>query len=92
MIVLPEISQWEAPDFVAGRIMDSLREPFPVNGHKLAVTASIGISIFPDHGENTHTLMKKADIAMYRAKGEGRNISRYFEDEDEVKETQLQEV
>ncbi len=57
----------------ARRVLEVLDRSFPVAGHRLQLTASIGISLFPDHGDNVNHLIKNADTAMYRAKGRGKN-------------------
>ncbi len=58
---------------VAEKILESLRLPFDVDGRELYVTASIGISLYPEDGRDTETLLKYADTAMYRAKEQGRD-------------------
>lgn len=63
---------------VAERIANELKPPFSLNGHVLDVTCSIGISIFPEHGEDAETLIKNADAAMYAAKRSGRNTFNFF--------------
>ena len=60
------------------KVVDLFQEPFDVNGHKLSISASIGISIYPDDAEDVDSLMKNADIAMYRAKNAGKNTYRIF--------------
>ncbi|GAA0787207.1 hypothetical protein GCM10009109_09510 [Marinobacterium sediminicola] len=54
-------------------VLAVLENSFPVAGHRLQLTASIGISLYPDHGDNANNLIKHADTAMYRAKGRGKN-------------------
>lgn len=66
---------------VAARITDSFREPFDLAGEKSILSASIGISFFPRDGEESETILKNADIAMYSAKAAGRGQYRYFERE-----------
>jgi len=58
---------------VAGRLLDVLREPFDLGGESLYVTASVGIACAPHHGTDYGVLLRRADAAMYVAKGEGRN-------------------
>ncbi len=78
MLLLPEIAQVEDAAEVAARILEAFREPSVFDGHELHITSSLGIALYPDDGEDEDTLMKNADIAMYRAKGEGRdNYQRY---------------
>ena len=72
-IVLQELSQREDAALVAQKVLSSIAEPVDVNGHRLYVTTSIGITIFPDDGDDAETLLRNADTAMYRAKEEGRN-------------------
>ena len=58
---------------VAKKIIDVFRNAFVLEGHSLRITSSIGISLYPDHGANIDTILKKADSAMYQAKQAGRN-------------------
>jgi diguanylate cyclase (GGDEF)-like protein/PAS domain S-box-containing protein len=57
---------------IAGKILETLREPFLVGSHELNVSASIGIGIYPADGQDMETLMQAADTAMYQAKKQGR--------------------
>lgn len=63
---------------VAQRILDVISTPLLCDGHELFVSASIGISVYPDHGTDVLTLMKNADIAMHAAKRQGRNTYQAF--------------
>ncbi len=63
---------------VGQRILESLSEPFRVGGQDLYVSASIGITLYPHDGRDLETLVSNADIAMYRAKEEGRNNCKLF--------------
>lgn len=60
------------------RIVEKLRQPYHIEGHALNITTSIGIAVYPEDGTNKEDLMKNADIAMYRAKGIGRNSFQLF--------------
>ncbi len=62
----------------ADTLRELLAEPMFLDGHRLQVTPSIGIALIPDHGTNTADLLKRADIALYRAKDSGRNTSQLF--------------
>jgi len=73
LLLLPELRQMEYATTLAQKILEAFRAPFAFNGHQLHITTSIGIAIFPDDGDNADTLMKNADIAMYRAKNKGRD-------------------
>ena len=64
---------------LARRIVEAIAEPFDVQGHHILIGASIGIAVAPADGRDSDTLMKNADLALYRAKGEGRGACRYFE-------------
>jgi diguanylate cyclase (GGDEF)-like protein/PAS domain S-box-containing protein len=63
---------------VVDKIRDTLRRPFDLRGHEVTVTASIGISLYPDDGLDADTLIQYADTAMYRAKEAGRDAFRFF--------------
>ena len=61
--------------------MDAMTAEFVVQGHSLSVSCSLGISIFPEHGADSETLIKNADAAMYCAKDHGRDNFRFFTEE-----------
>ncbi|MDD3022999.1 MAG: sensor domain-containing diguanylate cyclase [Syntrophomonadaceae bacterium] len=73
--LLTRVSQ-ESLTGVAERILSTFSEPFEIDGRSLIIGASLGISIYPDDGEDLTTLMQHADQAMYQAKKMGKN--RYF--------------
>jgi len=58
---------------VAEKIRLALEQPFEINGHKIQIGCSLGIAVYPEHGEDEISLMKNADTAMYQAKQNGRN-------------------
>ncbi len=58
---------------IAEKIRHALCQPFELAGHRLRVSASIGVAIYPDHGSDEKTLARNADLAMYHAKESGRN-------------------
>jgi diguanylate cyclase (GGDEF)-like protein/PAS domain S-box-containing protein len=72
-IVIPELSSRDEAATVATKVLRAIAEPIDVNGNRLYVTTSIGITVFPDDGEDAETLLKNADTAMYQAKALGRN-------------------
>lgn len=63
---------------IADKLRRIIAEPMLLDGHRLQVTPSMGIALIPDHGENPADLLKRADIALYRAKDSGRNTLQLF--------------
>ena len=63
---------------VAGKVLQALGQPYPVHGHTLHSTPSVGIALFPADGDDGQTLMKNADAAMYHAKASGRNNYQFY--------------
>jgi len=78
MVILEYIEAKEESALVAGGLLESLSNPFWVEGHEVSVGASVGISVFPESAENAEDLIKQADSAMYVAKREGKNRLMYF--------------
>ena len=78
LIVLTGIKDVADAAVAADRIMDTMTADFLIQGHSLNVSCSLGISIFPEHGADSETLIKNADAAMYGAKENGRNNFRFF--------------
>jgi diguanylate cyclase (GGDEF)-like protein/PAS domain S-box-containing protein len=86
-ILLSNIDTPIAAADVARRILHSLRAPVHVAGHDLVVTTSIGITLIPEDGTDPNSLLKNADLAMYRAKEQGRNNYQYFSEDLNVHAT-----
>lgn len=63
---------------IVAKFLAALAPPFMIDGHELFISGSIGISLYPDDGTDTQTLMKNADTAMYRAKQNGGNTSEFY--------------
>jgi diguanylate cyclase (GGDEF)-like protein len=63
---------------VVERLLESIARPFDLDGREVAVTASVGIALYPDDGNDSETLLKSADVAMYHAKEAGRNSYQFF--------------
>jgi diguanylate cyclase (GGDEF)-like protein len=82
--VLAPISQTEEIGRIAERIIDTVRQPVTAAEHILHVGVTLGISLAPDHGREPEELLRRADIALYKAKGEGRGTYRVFEPADET--------
>ncbi|SDJ75196.1 MULTISPECIES: bifunctional diguanylate cyclase/phosphodiesterase [Bradyrhizobium] len=68
-----------AVSLLASHIVEQIGEPYDIGGHQLVVGVSIGISLAPEDGKNPDELLKNADLALYRAKADGRGTYRYFE-------------
>jgi diguanylate cyclase (GGDEF)-like protein/PAS domain S-box-containing protein len=66
---------------LASRILDEVSAPYELASHQVVIEASIGIALVPDDGLDTNTLIRKADVALYKAKADGRNLYRFFEPE-----------
>jgi diguanylate cyclase (GGDEF)-like protein/PAS domain S-box-containing protein len=77
-LLLPGLSDLSDGVRAAEKILASLRPPFHVDGRELFVTASMGVSFYPEGGQNVESLVKSADSAMYRAKEEGRDCFRLY--------------
>lgn len=77
-VLLPTVADAATPDRLAWRLLGTLAEPFRVGRHEFFVTASIGIAIAPDHGEELMTLLGGAEVAMHAAKTEGRNTCKSY--------------
>ncbi|TVO52673.1 bifunctional diguanylate cyclase/phosphodiesterase [Denitromonas halophila] len=65
---------------VAESLIERFRDSFQLDGRELMLTASIGIAVFPEDGDNPATLLRHADTAMYHSKAQGRNICHFFTD------------
>lgn len=76
--VLPELKQAHDATLIAHKLKQACSLPYQLAGHELTVTASIGIALAPQDGEDASTLLRNAEAAMYRAKQEGRDTSRFY--------------
>ena len=81
VIVLPDLEKPESAQLVANKILNELSKPFDANGQEIIVTASIGISHYPNDATDVKQMLKNADSAMYQAKDAGRNTVRFFTSE-----------
>jgi len=79
-VLLPESGEQRASQ-IASKILTKLSLPLTFEHHEILITPSIGISLFPYHGENSDRLLKNADLAMYHAKSLGRNNFQFFDEE-----------
>jgi len=77
-VMLVDVAEVHDIPTIAKKIIDALNKPFVLEGKDIFVTTSIGIGIFPDDGNEAEVLLQKADIAMYRAKEEGKNTYQIY--------------
>lgn len=76
--LISDLSGTEGLQKVLQRMLGSFKEPFVIKNTALSVTPSIGVSIYPDDGNDLGTLIKKADIALYEVKASGKNNFRFY--------------
>lgn len=78
IILIEEVNEAQSVAQLAQKIVQAFATPFSIDTHKLYLTVSIGISLYPQDGEENNTLIRNADAAMYRAKEEGRNDYQFY--------------
>lgn len=78
VILLPDVQNNDQVEQIADRIFVAMKPPFQIDGHEFFVTTSIGASVYPLDGEDADTLIKNAEIALYRVKNAGRNACHLF--------------
>jgi diguanylate cyclase (GGDEF)-like protein/PAS domain S-box-containing protein len=78
VVLLEELQGPEEVEKVTARMQEVLAEPLAIEGQEVAVTISIGVALYPRDGEQMSTLIRRADLAMYRAKELGRNTVQFF--------------
>ena len=85
VVLQPRLHNRQDAAKTAQCIIDTLSDIYEVNGHQIVIGASVGIGIMPEHGDTFEQILKCADMALYRAKADGRNTYRFFErDMDEA--------
>ena len=77
-VILTDLEDFKDVERVAQNILDEISEPFTLEGQPVHISASVGITFFPEDASETHDLMKNADQAMYAAKSMGGNQYHYF--------------
>ena len=80
-VVQAAISQPADATSLAHRIISAVSEPYDIDGHQVVIGASIGIAVGPGDGVSPEQIIRNADLALYRAKGDGRSTLRFFEPE-----------
>jgi diguanylate cyclase (GGDEF)-like protein len=73
VIALPELAHGDDVAELVSKVIQAMSQPYNIQGRDVNVTASVGVSIYPTHGEDVETLMKSADLALYEAKRSGKN-------------------
>jgi diguanylate cyclase (GGDEF)-like protein len=92
VLLLSEVNEEEALALKIEKIHQTVTAPYRLAGNDLHIGATIGISIFPQDGEDTETLVRNADAAMYHGKENGRNRYQFFKWEMHVRDVERQEV
>ncbi|MGD8642369.1 MAG: diguanylate cyclase, partial [Gammaproteobacteria bacterium] len=87
-LILRNVREEKARSIVR-KVVSAIEEPVEAGGHRLFVSGSIGIALFPEHGNDVHILLKKADVAMYAAKRAGSNMEFYSDNDDEFTRDKL---
>jgi diguanylate cyclase (GGDEF)-like protein len=80
-LVDPNVADPDAAGALAQAIIAAVAQPFDIDGHQLVIGTSVGIALAPTDGNRSDQLLKNADMALYRAKSEGRGTHRFFERE-----------
>ena len=92
VVLLSEIEQAEDAAITARRMLQAVAEAHPIDQHDLHVTTSIGLSVYPDDGLDSETLIKNADTAMYQAKERGRQSYQFFKSAMNVRAVERQSL
>ncbi len=79
MVIVEDFDDPSVLNRITQKLQDALAHPFEIEEHDIYVTSSIGISVYPDDGDDPENLLKHADVAMYRAKELGRNTYQFFD-------------
>jgi diguanylate cyclase (GGDEF)-like protein/PAS domain S-box-containing protein len=92
VVLLSEVEQSEDAAITARRMLQTVAEAHTIDQHDLHVTTSIGVSVYPDDGEDAETLIKNADTAMYQAKENGRQGYQFFKPAMNVRAVERQAI
>jgi diguanylate cyclase (GGDEF)-like protein/PAS domain S-box-containing protein len=92
VVLLPEVTHAADAAISAAKIITELKNAHIIGEHRLHVTVSVGISTYPDHGENGETLIKNADTAMYHAKQCGRDNYQFFKPDMSLRAVERQSL
>lgn len=78
VLVITDVYKSESVALIAEKILKAVIQPVVIKGQELYITTSIGISLYPFDGQNIQTLLKNADLALYRAKDHGKNTYQFY--------------
>jgi diguanylate cyclase (GGDEF)-like protein/PAS domain S-box-containing protein len=92
VVLLSEVEHAEDAALAARRMLAAVAEPHTIDEHELHVSASIGVSVYPDDGLNVETLIKNADTAMYQAKENGHQSYKFFKPAMNVRAVERQSI
>jgi diguanylate cyclase (GGDEF)-like protein/PAS domain S-box-containing protein len=92
VVLLPEVTHAADAAISAAKIITELKNEHSIGEHRLHISASIGISTYPEHGENGETLIKNADTAMYHAKQCGRDNYQFFKPDMSLRAVERQSL
>jgi EAL domain-containing protein (putative c-di-GMP-specific phosphodiesterase class I) len=91
-VVLSELEHAEDAAMGAQKVVAALAGPHMLAGHELHITVSIGISVYPEDGEDAETLLQSADTALYHAKDQGRDCYQFFKPDLNVRAIERQSI
>jgi len=78
VLVLTSLTNDAAVMPTTAKVLEALRQPFDIGGRQVHSTCTIGVAMFPSHGQDARTLLKRADHAMYLGKSQGRDVARFY--------------
>jgi len=78
VMLLDDVASEKDVALLANKVLEAMTQPYQIDAHAFHLTASIGISLYPGDGQDTGTLLRNADIAMYRAKDLGKNTYQFY--------------
>lgn len=81
ILLITDVKRAESAAVIAQKILENVLEAITIQGQEIYITTSIGISLYPNDGQNMQVLMKHADLALYRAKEHGRNNYQFYTNE-----------
>jgi diguanylate cyclase (GGDEF)-like protein/PAS domain S-box-containing protein len=92
VVLLSEVDQSDSAAITARRMLEAVAEAHSIDQHELHITASVGVSVYPDDGLDAGTLIKNADTAMYQAKENGRQSYQFFKPSMNVRAVERQSI